>query len=48
VVQDAIRAYRQERLQSEYGDLQGYWSRRARDRGVLTEQQLDRYLNRRE
>lgn len=47
VVQDAIRAYRQARLQSEYGDLQGYWSRRARDRGVLTEQQLDRYLNRR-
>jgi hypothetical protein len=44
VVQDAMRAYRLARLRSEYRDVQGYWSQRARDKGVLTEQQLDRYL----
>lgn len=44
VVQDAMRAYRLSRLRGEYRDLQGYWSQRAREKGVLTEQQLDRYL----
>jgi hypothetical protein len=48
VVQDAIRAYRQSRLQGEYRELQGYWSQRARDKGVLTGRQLDRYLGRRD
>jgi len=24
--------------------MQGYWSRKARDRGILTEQDLERYL----
>ena len=43
VVQDAMRAYRLSRLRGEYRDLQGYWSQRARETGVLTEQQLDRY-----
>ncbi len=44
VVQDAMRAYRLSRLRGEYRDLQGYWSQRAREKGVLTEQQLERYL----
>ena len=44
VVQDAIRAYRLTRLRGEYRDIQGYWSQRAREKGVMTEQQLDRYL----
>ena len=44
VVQDAMRAYRLSRLRGDYRDLQGYWSQRAREKGVLTEQQLDRYL----
>ena len=44
VVQDAIRAYRLARLRGEYEDIQGYWSQRAREKGVMTEQQLDRYL----
>ena len=44
VVQDALRAYRVARLRDEYGKLQGYWSQRARERGVLSERQLDRYL----
>jgi len=46
VVQDALRAYRLSRLRSEYRDLQSYWSQRAREKGVLTESQLDRYLKR--
>ncbi len=46
VVQDAVRAYRLSRLRAEYGDLQHYWSRRAREKGVLTERQLERYLKR--
>ena len=44
VVQDAMRAYRVARLRGEYRELQGYWSQRARDKGILTERQLDRYL----
>jgi hypothetical protein len=46
VVQDAIRVYRLSRLRDEYHTLQGYWSQRAREKGVLTESQLDRYLKR--
>jgi hypothetical protein len=47
VVQDAMRAYRLLRLRSgEYRDLQSYWSERAREKGVLTESQLQRYLKR--
>ena len=44
VVQDAMRAYQLARLRGEYRDIQGYWSQRAREKGVMTEQQLDRYL----
>jgi hypothetical protein len=46
VVQDAMRAYRLLRLRGEYRDLQSYWSQRAREKGVLTESQLGRYLKR--
>jgi len=47
VVQDAMRAYRLLRLRGgEYRDLQSYWSERAREKGVLTESQLERYLKR--
>jgi hypothetical protein len=44
VVQDAIRAYRLARLRGEFQEVQGYWSERAREKGILTEQDLDRYL----
>lgn len=47
VVQDAIRAYRMARLRGEYRELQGFWSEQARRKGVLTERQLERYLQRR-
>ncbi len=37
VVQDALRAARAARLREELGVLQGYWSRRAKEQGILTE-----------
>lgn len=44
VIQDALRQARVARRLQELRGMQGYWSRKARDRGILTEQDLDRYL----
>jgi metal-responsive CopG/Arc/MetJ family transcriptional regulator len=44
VVQDALRRARIERRLEELRGMQGYWSRRARDQGILTEKDLERYL----
>ena len=44
IVQDALRKARAARLDDELGELQGYWSRRAKELGVLTEEDLRRYL----
>ena len=44
VIQDALRRSRIERRLQELRGLQGYWSRKARERGILTEQDLERYL----
>ena len=44
VVQDALRLARTTRLHDELDELQGYWSRRAQERGILTEDDLNRYL----
>ena len=44
VIQDALRQARIERRLAELRGLQGYWSRKARERGLLTEQDLERYL----
>jgi hypothetical protein len=46
VVQDALRALKRTRLRSEFQDLQGYWSTRARAKGVLSERELERLLRR--
>lgn len=44
VVQDALRqAHIDRRLQALRG-IQGFWSRKARDKGILTERDLERYL----
>jgi len=45
VVQDALRRTRIERQLQEFRGIQGYWSRRARDQGILTEDDLERYLH---
>lgn len=44
VVQDALRQARVGRRTQELRDIQGYWSRKARERGILSEQDLERYL----
>ena len=44
VVQDALRDARAVRLRKELDALQGYWSRRAKELGVLTEEDLRRHL----
>ena len=46
VGQDALRAARTARLKGELGHLQKYWSRRAKERGILSERDLARYLRR--
>ena len=45
VIQDALRGARIDRRFQELRGIQGYWSRKARQRGVLSEQDLERYLN---
>ena len=44
VLQDALRLAGIERRLQELRDLQGYWSRQARAKGILSEQDLERYL----
>lgn len=44
VIQDALRLARRERLRRDFAEVQGYWSRKARERGILTEKDLERYL----
>lgn len=44
VVQDALRAARAVRLRKDLAALQEYWSRPAKERSILTEEDLERYL----
>jgi hypothetical protein len=45
VIQDALRGARIDRRLQELRGIQGYWSRKARERGLLSEQDLERYLS---
>ena len=44
VIQDALRQARIQRRLQDLRGIQGYWSRKARDKGLLTEEDLARYL----
>lgn len=44
VIQDALRLSRRQRLTTELRDIQGYWSGKAKERGVLTEVDLEKFL----
>jgi len=44
VIQDALRQGRIARRADEFRTIQGCWSRKARDMGLLTEEDLERYL----
>jgi hypothetical protein len=46
VLQEALRASRALRLKGELQVIQGYWSRKAREKGVLSEKDLEHYLRR--
>jgi metal-responsive CopG/Arc/MetJ family transcriptional regulator len=45
VVQDALRMARRKYLQQEYRGIQSYWSTKAREKGILTDKDLRRYLD---
>jgi len=44
VIQDALRFAKRERLKREFYQLQNYWSRKAKEKGILTERDLEGYL----
>ncbi len=44
VIQEAFRQARVSRHREELRAIHGYWSRTARDKGLLTEDDLERYL----
>jgi len=44
VIQDALRFAKRERLKREFYQVQNYWSRKAKEKGILTEKDLERYL----
>ncbi len=45
VVQDALRMARRKYLQQEYRGIESYWSTKAREKGILTDKDLRRYLD---
>jgi len=45
VVQEALWKARRGRLRQQFRQLQGYWSQKAKERGILSERDLERYLN---
>ena len=44
VIQEALWAARRARLTNQFRELQNYWSRQAKQKGLLTERDLERYL----
>ena len=44
VIQEALRFVRLERLRTEFKGIQGYWSLKAKEKGILTENDLERFL----
>jgi hypothetical protein len=44
VIEDALRKKRGERLKAEFKAVRGYWTRKAREKGIFTEKDLRRYL----
>ena len=44
LVQDAVRISLKERQKKEFYNIQGYWSDKAKGKGILTEEDLEDYL----
>ena len=46
VIQEALRRARTVRLKAELADIQRFWSDKVREKGIVTERQLERHLRR--
>ena len=44
VIQEALRIAKRERLKSKFLDTQQYWTRKAKEKGILNERDLQKYL----
>jgi metal-responsive CopG/Arc/MetJ family transcriptional regulator len=44
VIQDALRLARQQRRKREFREMQYFWSGKAKEKGVLTEEDLNELL----
>ena len=44
VIQEALALRKAEQLKREFSTAQHYWSRKAKEKGILTERDLQRYL----
>ncbi len=44
VIQEALWNARRRRLRKQFRQMQDYWSRKAREKGILSERDLARYL----
>ena len=47
VIQEALRIAKRERLKTRFLDTQQYWTRKAKEKGILTERDLQKYLAKR-
>jgi hypothetical protein len=45
VIQETLWKERRRRLRRQFNQLQSYWSRKAKEKGILSERDLERYLN---
>ena len=44
VIQESLWTTRRRRLRKQFRDMQNYWSQRAKEKGILSETDLERYL----
>jgi len=45
VIQEALWRARRQRLRKELHQMQNYWSRKAKGKGILSERDLERFLS---
>jgi predicted transcriptional regulator len=45
IVQEALWKARRGRLRKQFHQLQSYWSQKAKEQGIISERDLERYLD---
>jgi len=45
IIQEALWKARRGRLRRQFHQLQSYWSQKAKEQGIISERDLERYLN---